>query len=97
MELFKIGKLMAFRKRRTYTSEFKAAVVLAVISGEKTVAEVCREHCIKPSLLTRWKQQSCGTRRLTAQLRRAPYWMQVSRKRVQRVMRQKDWLQGVSP
>ncbi len=44
-------------KRRTYTPEFKAAVVLAVISGTKTAAEVCREHRIKPSLLTRWKQQ----------------------------------------
>ncbi len=36
-----------------------------------------------------------GTRRVTAQLRRAPYRMQVSRKRVQRVMRQKGWLQAV--
>jgi len=34
-----------------------------------------------------------GTRRVTAQLRRAPYRMQVSRKRVQRVIRQKGWLQ----
>jgi len=44
-------------KRRTYTSELKAAVVLAVITGTKTAAEVCREYRIKLSLLTRWKQQ----------------------------------------
>jgi transposase-like protein len=44
-------------KRRTYTPEFKAAAVLAVLTGTKTAAEVCREHRIKPSLLTRWKQQ----------------------------------------
>ena len=36
-----------------------------------------------------------GTRRVTAQLRRAPYKMRVSQKRVQRVMRQKGWLQAV--
>lgn len=43
-------------KRRTYTPEFKAAAVLTVISGTETAAEVCREHCIEPSLLIRWKQ-----------------------------------------
>ena len=34
-----------------------------------------------------------GTRRVTAQLRRAPYHMTVNRKRVQAVMRRKQWLQ----
>jgi transposase InsO family protein len=36
-----------------------------------------------------------GTRRVTHQLRRAPYCLQVNRKRVQRVMRQKDLLRPV--
>jgi len=44
-------------KRRTYTPEFKAAVVLAVLSGAKTAAEICREHRIKESVLSRWKQK----------------------------------------
>ena len=36
-----------------------------------------------------------GTRRATHQLRRPPYSYQVNRKRVQRLMRQKGWLQPV--
>ena len=36
-----------------------------------------------------------GTRRVTHQLRRAPYAYRINRKRVQRMMRQKDWLRPV--
>ena len=42
-------------KRRTFTPEFKAQVVLEVITGAKTAAEVCREHRLKPQLLSEWK------------------------------------------
>ena len=31
-------------KRRNFTPEFKAQIVLQLISGEKTNAELCREH-----------------------------------------------------
>lgn len=44
-------------KRRSFTSEFKARVVLEILSGAKTQAEVAREHRIKPDLLARWKRQ----------------------------------------
>lgn len=43
------------RKRRNFTAEFKAQIVLEVISGVKSAAEVCREHEIKPQLLSQWK------------------------------------------
>jgi len=33
-----------------------------------------------------------GSRRLTQQLRRPPYYRRVNRKRIQRIMRQKGWL-----
>ena len=36
-----------------------------------------------------------GTRRMTQQLRRAPYGYWINRKRVQRIMRQKGWLRPV--
>lgn len=32
------------RKRRAFSAEFKARVVLEVLSGAKNAAEVCREH-----------------------------------------------------
>lgn len=44
-------------KRRIFSAEFKAKVVLDLISGAKSVAELCREHEIKPDLLSHWKSQ----------------------------------------
>ncbi len=44
-------------KPRTFPPEFKARVVLEVVSGAKTAAEVCREHQIKPDLFSKWKSQ----------------------------------------
>jgi len=41
--------------RRSFTPEFKAQVVLEVLSGTKSLAEVCREHEIKSDLLGHWK------------------------------------------
>src|SRR5215813_8588709 len=43
------------RQRRHFTAEFKARVVLQVLSGQKRAAEVCREYQLKPDLLSRWK------------------------------------------
>jgi transposase-like protein len=42
-------------KHRTFTPEFKAQVVLEVLSGVKTAAEACREYELKPSVLSDWK------------------------------------------
>ena len=44
-------------KRRKYTPEFKARVVLEIISGAKSQAEIARQHRIKPDLLARWRRQ----------------------------------------
>jgi transposase len=43
--------------RRTYTAAFKAQVVLEVLSGTKSQAEVSREYRLKPDLITRWRRQ----------------------------------------
>lgn len=42
--------------RRQFSAEFKAKVVLEVISGRKSAAEVCREYQLKPTLLANWKK-----------------------------------------
>jgi transposase len=44
-------------KRRTFSPEFKAQVVLEVLTGVKSGAQVCREHRMKDSVLSRWKQE----------------------------------------
>ena len=46
---------MARRTRRTFTPEFKAKVVLDVLTGTASQAEVCRKHQISPSLFALWK------------------------------------------
>jgi transposase-like protein len=45
------------RKRRKFSPEFKAKVVIEMISGEKSLMEASREYQIKDSVLSRWKQE----------------------------------------
>ena len=40
---------------RKFSPEFKAKQVLEVVSGTKTAADVCREHNLKPDLVSKWK------------------------------------------
>ena len=44
-------------KYRTFTPEFKSQVVLQVLTGTKSAAQVCREHNLKDSLFYRWKDE----------------------------------------
>ena len=48
---------MAKRKRRTFTPEFKAKVVLEALKGESAQAEVCRRHNLSEDQVSKWKQQ----------------------------------------
>jgi transposase len=41
--------------RRQFTAEFKAQVVLELLSGAKSSVELCREHQIASSVLADWK------------------------------------------
>jgi putative transposase len=44
-------------KRKTYSAEFKAKLVLEVLEGEKTVNEIASAYEIIPKNLINWKQQ----------------------------------------
>ena len=44
-------------KRRRFTPEFKASVVLEALSGESSQAAVCRRHNLSEDQLSKWKQQ----------------------------------------
>jgi len=44
-------------KRRVFTPGFKLQVVLDVLSGRKSNAEVCREHGLAPAVVAVWKEQ----------------------------------------
>jgi transposase-like protein len=45
------------RKRKRFTPEFKAEVVIAALSGESSEAEICRRHNITEAQLSQWKRQ----------------------------------------
>ena len=48
---------MAKRKRRTFTPEFKAKVVLEALSNENSQAELCRRYNLSEEQVSKWKQQ----------------------------------------
>ena len=48
---------MSKRKRRSFSAEFKAELVLSVLTGEKSQAEVCREYQLSAQQFGNWKKQ----------------------------------------
>ena len=48
---------MAKRKRKTFTAEFKAEVVLEALHKETSQAELCQRHNISEEQLSTWKRQ----------------------------------------
>jgi transposase len=42
-------------QRRAFAPEFKAKLVLELLSGAATQAELCRKHNLKPQLVANWK------------------------------------------
>ena len=48
------------KKRRQHSAQFKFEVVMAMLRGEQTVAEVCRQYDITESLAYKWRDQFLG-------------------------------------
>ena len=44
-------------KRRRFTPQFKAEVVIEALSGQSSQAELCRKHHISQDQLSKWKHQ----------------------------------------
>jgi transposase-like protein len=45
------------KPHRTFKPEFKARVVLQLLTGTKSAAQLCREHSLSDQLLSNWKKQ----------------------------------------
>jgi transposase len=60
------------RKYRKFTAQQKSELVLASLRGQKTIAELCREHEISETLLRRWREQFlvAGAERLSGKAAR---------------------------
>ena len=48
---------MGARPKRSFDREFKLQVVRQLASGEKRMAQVCREHDLCQTLVRRWREQ----------------------------------------
>jgi transposase len=45
------------KKRTSYPAEFKAKVVLEILSEESTINELASKYSISPVVLSRWKKE----------------------------------------
>ena len=45
------------KKRKIYTAEFKAKLVLEVLESDKTLNEIASKYSILPKSLLNWKKQ----------------------------------------
>ena len=45
------------RTRRKFSPEFKSEIVLQLLSGETSLAQICREHQLTAQMVNQWKQQ----------------------------------------
>ncbi len=43
------------RKRRQFSAEFKAQLVLDILAGVQSQAEACRKHNLSPNRVASWK------------------------------------------
>ena len=44
-------------KQKKYDPEFKSQVVLSLLSGKMSMAQVCKKYTLRDSLVSRWKSQ----------------------------------------
>lgn len=49
---------MTSNNRRKHTPEFKAAIVLELMTGKAKVAELARKHRLKDSLIYEWRREA---------------------------------------
>ena len=56
----------ARRQYRKFSAQQKTELVLASLRGQKSIAELCRDHDISETLLRRWREQflAAGAERL---------------------------------
>ena len=48
---------MASRPKRSFSREFKLQVARQLVTGERRLAQVCREHALCQTLVRRWREQ----------------------------------------
>ena len=52
-----LEKNIMSKKKKTYSADFKAKVVLELLSGEQTIAQIASKYEISAKSLIEWKKQ----------------------------------------
>ena len=60
--------------RKTYSSEFKAKLVMEVLRGERLLNEIASENNIHPNMLTRWKTDAVNNFHILFENENAKAW-----------------------
>jgi transposase len=42
-------------QRRRFTAKFKTQVILDLLTGRRSIAQICRKHDLKEQVVTRWR------------------------------------------
>ncbi len=45
------------KKRKSYSPQFKAEIVMKVLREEQSISQIASEHGIHPNLISQWKKQ----------------------------------------
>jgi putative transposase len=45
------------KNRRSFSPDFKLKLVVQIVSGQRSIAELSREHQIKDSVIAHWRDQ----------------------------------------
>jgi transposase len=81
------------RKYRKFTAKQKVELVLASFRGDRSVAEICREHDLSETLLRRWRDQmiEAGAERFTDGVERSVQAEQRRRIELERALGKKTY------
>lgn len=85
--------------KRQHQPAFKVKVVMEMLTGVKTVSQICSEYAIHPTQAQRWKQQALGFlensfngQSFTAQLRQKDEFIEELYKQIGKLKYEVDWL-----
>jgi len=85
--------------KRVHPPAFKVKVVMEMLTGAKTISQICSEFQIHPTQAQRWKQQALGflessfnSQSFTAQLKQKDEFIEELYREIGKLKYQVDWL-----
>lgn len=93
------------RKRKTYSADFKAKLVIEVIETDKTLNEIASKYNVLPKSLTDWKKKflanaslafdkSAVVKEYKDQINELEKQKDATSKKLGEILIERDWLEG---